>query len=225
MPIDTTLREALEAVTTASLARVLARRGIGGSTPRGVLARSGTSGRVVGPAHTLRLIPGRGDGAPASGSRSLESAIEAIPEGAVVVADASGASDAAPIGEVLAARLHRRGVAALVTDGAGPSGGALPVWCAASGCPASGALVLVGSGEPVALGGAAIYPGDIVVADEAGIVVVPAGIAEAVALEAVEAQRLELWTLREIERGAPLPGLSPPDAGTLARYEAETRPA
>lgn len=220
MPIDPSLRDALAAVTTSSLARALARRGLVDGTLQGIGPGPGGIGTVVGEAATLRLIPSRGE---ADDEGRLAAAVEAVPKDAVVVVATAG-SGAAVLSEAVAARLRQRGAGALVTDGAAPSGSALPVWSAPSVGPSGRTLVLAGSGEPVALGAAAVHPGDILVADAEGVVVIPPGIAEAVALEAVERQRLDLWILREIEKGTPLPGLSPPDAGTLARYEAETRP-
>ena len=220
MPIDPSLRDALAAVTTASLARALARRGIANCTLRGVAPRSSGSGTVVGEAFTLRLIPSRGESEDES---RLATAIEAIPREAVVVI-ATGGSEGAGISETIGARLHHRGVLAVVTDAAAAPNSALPVWAALLRGPSGYILAFAGSDEPVGLGSAAVHPSDIVVADAEGIVVIPPGIAEAVALEAVERQRLDLWILREIEKGVPLPGLSPPNAETLARYEAETRP-
>lgn len=215
MAIDTTLRDALSAVTVASLARVLARRGIPACSPAG-LAGDGT---VVGPAATLRMIPARGGVA-----GSLADAIEAVPEGAVVVVDTGRSGLALPFGAILAARLARRGAAGLVTDGSLGAAGGLPVWAAAAAA-GGGALHLAGSGEAVACAGAAVHPGDIVVGGPDGVVVIPADIAEAVALEAVEQQRLDLWLTREAETGTSLKALLPPDAATLARFEAETRNA
>jgi regulator of RNase E activity RraA len=214
MPIDPTLRDALCAVTTASLARALARAGVRAFRPRGL---SGASTTAVGPAHTMRLVPARGEAV-----GDLAAAVEAVPEGAVVVIDAGGSGHPLPFGPILAARLVQRGAVALVTDGAAPSGTALPAW----GAPeAPGHLALVGTDEPVACAGAAIHPGDIVVCGPDGIVLVPADIAERVALEAVEAQRLDLWIQREVDKGAALSGLLPPDGEARARFEAETKPA
>ncbi|KAB1076285.1 RraA family protein [Methylobacterium planeticum] len=220
MPIDKTLRDALSAVTTASLGRVLARRGVPAFAFRGLRPRAG-SAQAVGAAFTLRLIPARGEaGLP------LSRTIESIPEGAVVVADTGGSGEALPFGTILAARLGQRGIAGLVTDGAGPAEGAMPAWGAPPGAMRAGSgLVLVGAGEPIACAGAAIHPGDVVVADAEGAVVIPGSIAESVALEAVEQQRLDLWIQREVEKGVSLDGLLPPDAAALARFEAETKPA
>ena len=125
--------------------------------------------------------------------------------------------------------MAKRGVAALVTDGmvrdgVGVEGTGLPTWCAGTVAPASVAgLTFVGWQEPVGCGGTAVFPDDIIVADADGAVVIPADIAETVAIEAVEQERLELWIMREVDKGAALPGLYPPNAETRARYEAETK--
>jgi regulator of RNase E activity RraA len=81
----------------------------------------------------------------------------------------------------------------------------------------------VGWQEPIGCGGVAVFPDDIIVADGDGAVLIPQAIVEDVARAAVDQERLELWIMREIEKGVPLPGLYPPNAETKARYEAETR--
>jgi regulator of RNase E activity RraA len=80
----------------------------------------------------------------------------------------------------------------------------------------------VGWQEPVGCGGVAVYPDDVVVADGDGAVLIPQALVAEVANAAVDQERLELWIMREIEKGVPLPGLYPPNAETRARYEAET---
>ncbi|MHC2108064.1 MULTISPECIES: dimethylmenaquinone methyltransferase [unclassified Methylobacterium] len=215
MAIDPTLRDALSAVTPASLARALTRAGIKAFSPRGLTARGGSA---IGPAYTLRMIPARNDAA-----GDLAAAIDAVPEGAVLVIDAAGSGLALPFGAIVAARLAQRGVAGLITDGALPDPTGLPVWSAQEA--GSETLALVGAQERVSCGGAAIHPGDIVVCGSGGIVALPADLAERVALEAVEQQRLDLWIQREAERGENLASLLPPDAAALARFEAETKPA
>ncbi|MCJ2058886.1 dimethylmenaquinone methyltransferase [Methylobacterium sp. J-048] len=215
MAIDPTLRDALSAVTPASLARALARASVKAFSPRGL---SGRGGSAIGPAYTLRMIPARNDAA-----GDLAAAIDAVPEGAILVIDAAGSGLALPFGAIVAARLAQRGVAGLVTDGALPDTVGLPVWSA----PEAGSetLALVGAQEPVSCGGAAIHPGDIVVCGPGGIVALPADLAERVALEAVEQQRLDLWIQREVEKGESLASLLPPDAAALARFEAEAKSA
>lgn len=217
MLIDPTLRDALSAVTTASLARALVRAGVGAFSPRGLSARGG-SAVAIGAAYTMRMIPARGEAA-----GDLAAAFDAVPEGAIVVIAAAGSGVLLPFGPILAARLAQRGVAGLVTDAALPEQTALPLWCAFEA--GGGGLALVGTEEPVACAGAAIHPGDIVVCGPAGIVAVPPELAERIALEAVEQQRLDLWIQREVEKGTSLANLLPPDAEALARFEAETRPS
>ncbi|SDN21476.1 Regulator of RNase E activity RraA [Methylobacterium phyllostachyos] len=215
MAIDPTLRDALSAVTPASLARALTRAGVKAFSPRGLSARSSNS--AIGTAYTLRMIPARDDAA-----GDLAAAIDAVPEGAVVVIDAAATGLALPFGAILSARLAQRGAAGLVTDAALTEEIGLPNWSAPP--RGTGALALVGTQQPVACGGAAIHPGDIVVCTEGGIVALPVGIAERIALEAVEQQRLDLWIQREVERGESLAHLLPPDAAAMARFQTETKP-
>ena len=77
--------------------------------------------------------------------------------------------------------------------------------------------------EPIGCGGVAIFPDDMIVADGDGAVVIPSALAEAVADEGAEQEQFEAWALREVERGAQLPGLYPPDQATKARYAAQTK--
>lgn len=216
MAIDPTLRDALCAVTPASLARALIRAGLRAFSPLGLSARGG--GAAIGTAYTLRMIPARDDAA-----GDLATAIDAVPEGSIVVIDAAASGLALPFGAILSARLAQRGATGLITDAALPEEIGLPHWSAPP--RGVGTLALVGTQQPVACGGAAIHPGDIVVCSEGGIVALPVGIAEQIALEAVEQQRLDLWIQREAERGESLSSLLPPDAAALARFQAETKPA
>ncbi len=115
--------------------------------------------RLVGPAFTLRFVPAREDLAtPESWSSpiSTRAAIEAMPEGAIAVVDAMGVTDAGIFGDILCARMAKRGVAALVTDGVirdlvGVRGTGLPVWCQGVAAPRlRRGLTFVGWNEPVA---------------------------------------------------------------------------
>jgi regulator of RNase E activity RraA len=82
-------------------------------------------------------------------------------------------------------------------------------------------LTFVGWQEPIGCGGVAVFPDDVIVADTDGAVVIPAAHVEEVAKAGPEQEMLELWLMREVEKGVPLPGLYPPNAETRARYEAE----
>ena len=185
--------------------------------------------RVVGRAFTLRSVPAREDLAtPESWSSpiSTRAAIEAMPAGCVAVVDAMGVTDAGIFGDILCARMAKRQVAALVTDGVvrdaeGVLGTGLPVWCRGAAAPPSGAgLTFVAWQQPIGCGGVAVFPDDWIVADGDGAVLVPAAIAAAIAEAAPEQERLEAWIMGEVEAGASLPGLYPPNAEQRARSEA-----
>jgi len=109
----------------------------------------------------------------------------------------------------------------VVRDLAGVLGTGLPVWCQGTAAPASVAgLTFVGWQEPVACGGVAVFPDDVIVADADGAVCIPAAFLDTVLAEGPEQERLEAWIMGEVEKGLPLPGLYPPNAETKARYEA-----
>ena len=224
---DDEMFEALRGVTTATLTTVLLKKGLRKVWMTGTRPL-GAQSRVVGRAFTLRFIPGREDVAtPASWSspRSTRAAIEAMPEGCIAVIDAMGVKEAGVYGDILCARMKKRGVAALVTDGVirdaeGVAATGLAVWCDGVAAPPSVAsLHFVGWQEPIGCGGVGVFPDDVVVADRDGAVVIPAAIAAEVAQAAVDQEHLEGWIMGEVERGAALPGLYPPNEETRARYE------
>jgi regulator of RNase E activity RraA len=231
MTLTPAIRDTLAGVTTATLTTVLLKKGLRKTWMTGPRPLRVGQKRVVGPAFTLRFIPAREDLAtPESWAnpRSTRGAIEAMPEGVVVVAGTEGVTEAGIFGDILCARMAKKGVAALVTEGAvrdavGVRGTSLPVWCALEAAPPSvAALTFVNWEEPVGCGGVAVYPGDVVVADDDGAVLIPQAMVEAVTREAEAQEKLEAWIMREVEKGVPLPGLYPPNAETKARYESET---
>ena len=229
LPLDPTIVRTLQGVTTATLTTVLLKKGLRNIWLRGAKPLRSGQPRVVGRAFTLRFVPAREDLAtPASwGSPiSTRAAIEAMPEGAVAVVDAMGTTDAGIFGDILCARMQKRGVAALVTDGVvrdldGVLGTQLPVWCQGTAAPASvNGLTFVSWQEPIACGGVAVFPNDIVVVDSDGAVLIPAALLHDVVAAAVEQERLEGWIMTQVDAGLPLPGLYPPNDETKARYEA-----
>jgi regulator of RNase E activity RraA len=228
-PLDRRTADALRAITTATLTTVLLKKGLRNVWMRGAKPLAAGTRREVGRAFTLRFVPAREDLAtPESWASpiSTRAAIEAMPEGCIAVVDAMGVTDAGIFGDILCARMRKRNVAALVTDGVirdvpGVLGTGLPVWCQGTAAPASvTGLTFVAWQQPIGCGGVAVFPNDVVVADEDGAVLVPAKLVDDVVEAAEEQERLEEWIMAEVERGAALPGLYPPNAETRARYEA-----
>lgn len=229
LPLDPAIRKALEGVTTATLTTVLLKKGLRNVWIRGGMPLRPDETRKVGRAFTLRFVPAREDLAtPESWSSpiSTRAAIEAMPEGVIAVVDSMGVRDAGIFGDILCARMAKRNVTALITDGvvrdlAGVLGTGLPVWCSGAAAPPSVAgLTFVGWQEGIGCGGVAIFPNDVIVADADGAVVIPQALLEAVTTASVEQERMEGWIMGEVEKGVPLPGLYPMNAETKARYEA-----
>ncbi|MBB3408998.1 regulator of RNase E activity RraA [Rhizobium sp. BK316] len=229
MSLDPAAIEILKGVSTATLTTVLLKKGLRNIWMRGTKPLKPGQERVVGPAFTLRFVPAREDLAtPESWASpiSTRAAIEDMPEGCIAVVDAMGVQDAGIFGDILCARMMKRKVAALISDGVvrdleGVLGSGLPVWCDGMAAPPSIAgLTFVGWQQPIACGGVAVFPGDIVVADKDGAVLIPTALLDAVLAEAPEQERMEGWIMTEIDRGVPLPGLYPMNAETKARYQA-----
>jgi regulator of RNase E activity RraA len=232
LPLDPKVVETLSTVTTATLTTVLLKKGLRNVWLRGARPLRPDQPRLVGRAFTLRFVPAREDLAtPESWSSpiSTRAAIEAMPAGCIAVVDAMGITDAGIFGDILCARMAKRGVAALVTDGvvrdvAGVLATGLPVWCRGAAAPPSVAgLTFVAWQQPIGCGGVAVFPNDVIVADADGAVLIPAEALDDVIAQSVEQERLEAWIMREVEQGAALPGLYPPNAENKARYEAAKR--
>jgi regulator of RNase E activity RraA len=219
----------LSKVTTATITTILLKKGLRNVWLRGARPIRPRQPRHVGRAFTLRFVPAREDLAtPESWSspKSTRAAIEAMPEGCIAVVDAMGVTDAGIFGDILCARMAKRGVAALITDGvvrdlAGVLSTGLPVWCQGAAAPPSVAgLTFVNWQEPIACGGVAVFPGDVVVVDDDGAVLIPAALVDDVVKLCPEQERLEAWIMDEVQGGAALPGLYPPNDENKARYEA-----
>jgi regulator of RNase E activity RraA len=227
--MDETLTARFKTISTATLTTVLLKKGLRNVWLRGTKPLRPGQPRIVGRAFTLRFVPAREDLAtPESWSSptSTRAAIEAMPAGCIAVVDAMGVDDAGIFGDILCARMAVRGVAGLVTDGvvrdlAGVLSTGLPVWCGGAAAPPSVAgLTFVGWQQPIACGGVAVFPDDLIVVDSDGAVVIPAALVEEVAVAATDQEQLEAWIMTQVEAGAPLPGLYPPNAENRAKFEA-----
>jgi regulator of RNase E activity RraA len=232
MPFDQKARDTLAKVATATITTILLKKGLRNVWMRGTRPLRPGQPRLVGRAFTLRFVPAREDLAtPESWASpiSTRAAIEAMPEGVITVVDAMGITDAGIFGDILCARMKKRGVAALITDGvvrdvAGVLGTGLPVWCRGAAAPPSVAgLTFVAWQQPIGCGGVAVFPDDVVVVDDDGAVLIPAKLVEEVVATAPEQERMEEWIMGEVDKGASLPGLYPMNAETKARYEGSKR--
>ena len=221
--------ERLREASTATLCTQLFKRGFRNVYIQGIarLAKS-SSGNLVGPAFTLRNIPSREDLDQLSAFENPEhpqrKAIETTPPGCVLVIDCRGETRAASGGQILTTRLMKRGAAGLVSDGPLRDSGTIaqmdfPVYCAGGSAPLN--LIqhhATDMNVPIGCGGVAVYPGDVIVGDDEGVVVIPQHLADEVAADAAEQEKLEIFVLERIQGGAKLPGTYPPNAETRAAY-------
>ena len=222
--------DSLRGVSTATLTTELFKRGLRNAFMQGVRPLGQYGGNLVGPAFTLRNIPAREDldsvAALGNPEHPQRRAIEITPAGHVLVIDCRGDTRAACAGQILVARLLRRGVAGLVGDGGIRDAGPIaemtqfPVFCAGPSAPLNLAQHhAVESNVPIGCGGVAVYPGDIIVGDRDGIAVIPAALADEVARDAAEQEELEEFLLQRVADGAALPGTYPPNEATKAAFE------
>jgi regulator of RNase E activity RraA len=220
-------RTAFTSLSTATVTMALLKKGLRNVWLRGVRALDPSAPRVVGRAFTMRFVPGREDLATPeslSSSKSTRFAIEEIPPGSVAVVSSCGIVDAGVFGDILCARMVHRGVGGLITDGAvrdveGVRRTGLPVWCSGVSAPPSVAqLTFVDWQQPIGCGGVAIFPDDILIADQDGAVVIPKVMAQDILESSRETEALEEWILEQVNAGRKLPGLYPPNAEAKAEF-------
>ncbi|MBT9369811.1 ribonuclease activity regulator RraA [Rhizobium sp. CSW-27] len=230
MPLSASARDQLKAVSTATLTTVLLKRGLRNVFIRGIHKINPEAPRMVGEAFTLRYIPAREDldhvGAFNDRSHPQRRAIEECPEGAVLVMDSRKDASAASAGGILVTRLWKRGVAGVVTDGGfrdTPDIAKLPfpAYHAAPSAPTN--LIrhhALDINQPIGCGDVAVYPGDVIVGDDEGVVVIPSAIAQEVAQEAFEQTVFEDFVEEQVRAGRSIFGIYPPNAEAEAEYAA-----
>ncbi len=219
----------LSKASTATITTQLFQRGFRNLFLNGVLPLNPDYCRFVGEAVTLRSIPMREDLDRLEAFRDpghpQRKAIEMVGPGQVLVMDCRGDLRGASGGNILITRLRVRGAAALVSDGAVRDSpevarNRFPVF--AAGRSANLNLVVhhaVDIDVPIACAGVPVFPGDILVGDEEGVVVVPRHLAAEIARPAADQEELERFVLERIEGGAPLRGTYPPNEQTLGEFE------
>ena len=227
--LSSDLRDALAKVGTSTLTGVLNRRGLKSMTLFDVSPVRAEQPPMVGIAYTMRFIPSREDkDGPTSTNRSMiqPQAMEECPPGHVLMIDSRGDSRAASAGDLYIGRLKARGAAGVVTDGGfrdtnGVFRTGLPAYHRrASSPPSPIAHRPVDLQLPIACGGVAVYPGDIIVGDRDGVVVIPPDIVDAVAEEALASTLYDEFAEEEVAKGRSLVGLFP-DVGEDAKRDFE----
>lgn len=222
------LREKLSRVPVAALSGQLRKRGLNDVTIDGVHPLIPGS-RFVGTARTLRFVPHREDlfASHGGGQNAQKRAFDAVGEGEVIVIEARGETGSGTLGDILAIRAHARGAAAIVTDGGVRDAEAV----AAVGIPVFTAgphpAVLGRRHVPwetdvaVGCGGTTVEPGDILVGDGDGVIVIPPAIAEEVVDAALAQEEEDAWIAGQVASGHPIEGLFPMNAEWRARFESE----
>ena len=233
-PVSPETLALLKGVSTATLSAQLLKRGYAQLYMHGVLPLRPDL-RMAGQAFTLRFIPSREDLARdeqmASGEfNNLKNkqriAVESVGAGEVMVIDARGDTRAASLGNILVARIKARGAAGIVTDGAFRDSPAikeidLPTFARGQSPNISFTVHYAADlNVPISCGGVAVIPGYVIVGDAEGVMVIPRAEADAVARDGWEQEQKEEFIYQKVAAGASIVGTYPPDATTLAEYEA-----
>jgi regulator of RNase E activity RraA len=229
MALSQASKDKLVAVSTATLTTVLFKRGFRNAFIGGIKLLNPDAPRLVGPAYTLRYIPAREDldhiGVFEDRNHPQRKGVEECPPGAVFVIDSRNDPRAASAGGILVTRLMKRGIAGVVTDGGFRDSGEIarlpfPTYHREPSAPTNlirhHALDL---NVPIGCGDVAVYPGDIMVGDEEGVVVIPQGIADEVADEAFEQTVFEDFVQEQVNAGRGIFGLYPPDPATREEFK------
>ncbi|MGI8643221.1 MAG: ribonuclease activity regulator RraA [Thermomicrobiales bacterium] len=228
-PVSPDVLDLLRHASTATITTQLFQRGLRNMFLNGIRPLNPDHCRFVGEAVTLRNIPMREDIDTLEVFKDPEhpqrKAVETVGPGQVLVQDCRGETLGASGGNILMTRLRVRGSAGMVTDGSlrdSPEIAQQPFPVFAKGASASLNLVVHHAADinvPIGCAGVPVYPGDIIVGDEEGVVVIPRYLAAEIAEPAARQEAMERFILGKVEGGAPLRGTYPPNDDTLAEYE------
>lgn len=220
MSLTSETRDKLKGVSTATLCTALFKRGLRNQFIQDVRPLNPALPTMVGEAFTLRYIPAREDLNPITvfqdRGHPQRKAVEECPPGAVMVIDSRKDARAASAGGILVSRLMMRGVAGVVTDGgfrdsAEIAGLAIPSYHHRPSAPTNLTLhQALDINVPIGCGDVAVWPGDVVVGDADGVVIIPAAIAGEIAAEAVEMTVFEDFVTEKVLEGRSILGLYPP---------------
>ena len=221
MPLQAETRDKLKTVSTATLCTALFKRGLRNQFIQGVRPCGPMAENMVGQAYTLRYIPAREDldhiGVFQDHGHPQRKAVEDCPPGAVLVMATGSTIQASCMGDMMALRLKIRNVAGVITDGGfrdAPEIAAMPFPAYHSRPSAPTNLTLhqaLDINVPIGCGDVAVWPGDVMVGDKEGVVVLPAHLADELADEAVEMTVFEDFVIDQVQNhGRSILGLYPP---------------
>lgn len=218
MSLSDATRTKLRSISTATICTALFKRGLRNQMIQGVLPL-GDARPMVGEAFTLRYMPAREDRNPVSvfqnPNHPQRTAVEDCPPGSVMVIDSRKDPRAASAGSILVTRMMVRGCAGVVTDGGFRDSPeiadmAIPAYHARPSAPTNLTVhEAIGINEPIGCGDAPVFPGDVIVGDGEGVVVIPAEIADEIADEATEMTVFEDFVTEEVQNGRSIIGLYP----------------
>lgn len=221
------LREKLMQAPVAALSAQLRKRGLDEVTIDGVRPMH-PGAKLVGTARTVRFLPGREDliARHGGGYNAQKRAFDAVGEGEVLVIEARGEAGSGTLGDILALRAHARGAAGIVTDGglrdhAAVAAVGIPVYSAGAHPAVLGRRHVPWDIDvAVACGGTTVEPGDVLVGDGDGVVVIPPALVEEVVDAALAQEEEDGWIAEQVAAGHPVDGLFPMDAQWRARFDA-----
>jgi 2-keto-4-pentenoate hydratase/2-oxohepta-3-ene-1,7-dioic acid hydratase in catechol pathway/regulator of RNase E activity RraA len=226
--LDPGLRAKLEKVPVAGLSAQLRKRGLNNVTIDGVRPMHPES-KLIGTARTLRFVPGREDlfKSHGGGYNAQKRVFDAVREGEVIVIEARGEAGSGTLGDILAIRAHAAGAAGIVTDGGvrdydAVAAVGLPIYTTGAHPAVLGRKHVPWEGDvTIGCGGTTVQPGDVIVGDRDGVIVIPPALVEEVVDAALAQEYEDGWIAQRVAEGHPVKGLFPMNAEWRARYEAE----
>lgn len=221
------LKAKLNAVATATISATLRKHGLNNVSIDG-LHPTKTGRKVIGTARTLRFVPNREDlfKSHGGGFNAQKRAIDSVNEGEILVMEARGEKGSGTLGDILGLRAQVRGAAAIITDGGvrdltAVSELEIPAYYSGAHPAVLGRKHVPWDTDlTIACGGTTVQPGDIIVADDDGILVIPPALAEQVADEAMEQERKDKFTFEQVRQGHQVEGLFPMNAAWKSMYDA-----
>ncbi|MFB8387578.1 fumarylacetoacetate hydrolase family protein [Microbacterium sp. NPDC055910] len=221
------LRAKLERVPVAGLSQQLRKRGLNNVTIDGVRPLH-PEAKIVGTAKTLRFVPSREDlfKSHGGGYNAQKRTFDAVRDGEVIVIEARGESGSGTLGDILAIRAHAQGAAGIVTDGGvrdidAVTAVGIPVYTTGAHPAVLGRKHVPWDHDiTIGCGGTTVQPGDVIVGDADGVIVIPPALAEEVADAALAQEDEDAWVAARVAEGHPIEGLFPMNAEWRARYDA-----